>query len=243
MRKFNSQFSLSFIFFRILQEIYPARQAIFLTEVSEVDDGMLAEMSSYWIKEFGLPGRIIDTGNLYQIPKKCEDEVVFILDKLTFNSSLNLTTSCPMFLPFDDNNLVETTLTSEVFRYRIETSNNSIIIEEEYSIKGFVNGIMNFVGVYDVENDELIWTNLQIDERRKDLRGYTIKECGLPYAPFYMKNEDGLYEGYFIDILKSLQMEMNFTLYHYEPEDGLWGGTYENGSFKGIVGQIQVHII
>ena len=50
--------------------------------------------------------------------------------------------------------------------------------------------------------------------------------------------ENGTYIGISMDILHSMQKEMNFTYELVTTPDGNWGSRTENGSWNGFVGQL-----
>ncbi|XP_069105057.1 glutamate receptor ionotropic, delta-2-like [Argopecten irradians] len=59
------------------------------------------------------------------------------------------------------------------------------------------------------------------------------------WYPFVTKHENMTFSGFCIDMLDHLAVSLNFTYHLTMPGDGAWGTEFDNGSFSGMVGQMQ----
>ncbi|XP_021355128.1 glutamate receptor ionotropic, delta-1-like [Mizuhopecten yessoensis] len=59
------------------------------------------------------------------------------------------------------------------------------------------------------------------------------------WYPFVGKHENMTFSGFCIDMLAHLASSLNFTYRMTMPADGAWGMEFENGSFNGLIGQMQ----
>ncbi|XP_069103796.1 glutamate receptor ionotropic, kainate 4-like [Argopecten irradians] len=59
------------------------------------------------------------------------------------------------------------------------------------------------------------------------------------WYPFVGKHENMTFSGFCIDMLDHLAISLNFTYRLTMPADGAWGMQFENGSFNGLVGQME----
>ncbi len=97
-------------------------------------------------------------------------------------------------------------------------------------------------------------------ERRNNLHGTVLTTSNLPYGPLLQVAEDKVIgslkttdlktnvthngqvsvTGFFADLLLLLGDRLNFTFEGRIPRDGnLWGPLYQNGSYGGLVGELQ----
>ena len=58
------------------------------------------------------------------------------------------------------------------------------------------------------------------------------------YAPMTIQMENGTYYGISMEILHSMEKEMNITYDTVTTPDGNWGSRNEDGSWNGFVGQL-----
>ncbi|VDI59959.1 Hypothetical predicted protein [Mytilus galloprovincialis] len=62
----------------------------------------------------------------------------------------------------------------------------------------------------------------------------------LPWNPFVILNEKrNEYTGFTMDLLRHLASALNFTYEITQPLDGKWGAQMENGSWNGLIGQLE----
>ncbi|XP_069103797.1 glutamate receptor ionotropic, kainate 2-like [Argopecten irradians] len=59
------------------------------------------------------------------------------------------------------------------------------------------------------------------------------------WYPFVTKHENMTFSGFCMDMLDHLAVSLNFTYHLIMPVDGAWGMQFDNGSFNGLVGQMQ----
>ncbi|PSN33461.1 Ionotropic receptor 146 [Blattella germanica] len=88
----------------------------------------------------------------------------------------------------------------------------------------------------------LVWTAKDFFQRRSDLKGITIKASTLNNPPItIVQEQNGTVmdvSGYFGDVWKVLEKEMNFTTEYYLPLDGSFGAKRENGTWSGMIAMI-----
>ena len=77
-----------------------------------------------------------------------------------------------------------------------------------------------------------IFPNLQ-----NGFNGARLKLCTVPLQPFIVKEINGTYTGYYIELLEIIASELNFTFTAYEPEDGQYGSV-QNGQWTGMVREL-----
>ncbi|XP_076114569.1 putative glutamate receptor [Mytilus galloprovincialis] len=93
----------------------------------------------------------------------------------------------------------------------------------------------------------VLYTNQQLPEENKlfpnanfgfNKRKFLVNT--LPFSPFVQfNNETDQYTGITIEILNQLSRDLNFTYEIQPPPDGNWGAEKYNGSWNGMVGQLQ----
>ena len=66
-------------------------------------------------------------------------------------------------------------------------------------------------------------------ERRSNFGGISLTNIFLPYPPFLIENSSDVLDGVSVEIVKMLQMALNFSTVYMKPSDGLWGGRNDNG--------------
>ena len=81
--------------------------------------------------------------------------------------------------------------------------------------------------------------------RRKDLEGINLRALTLKYPPYVTRltpiNEAGdeyKFEGLVADFFHNLQTILNFTYTLRQPPDGAWGSLRSNGSWNGMIGEL-----
>ena len=79
-------------------------------------------------------------------------------------------------------------------------------------------------------------------------QGVNFKVTSLHYMPYIglSKEKNGeikLANGMFVDIFKELAMVMNFTYTVIEPPDGEWGVLRDDGTWSGMVGQLEAKVV
>ena len=92
-------------------------------------------------------------------------------------------------------------------------------------------------GQYRMERQIGIWSlssGLKIHEpnmfeRRSNFGGISLTNIFLPYPPFLIENSSDVLDGVSVEIVKMLQMALNFSTVYMKPSDGLWGGRNDNG--------------
>ena len=75
-------------------------------------------------------------------------------------------------------------------------------------------------------------------ERRSNLLNATIVNVLLPWMNWNIMSNDHPPIGFLPDIMKALQVSLNFTQVTTEPTDGKWGSKDENGTWRGIIGDL-----
>ncbi|XP_064595443.1 glutamate receptor ionotropic, delta-1-like [Liolophura sinensis] len=89
-------------------------------------------------------------------------------------------------------------------------------------------------------------TGLQVDMEvfRYSARGFNnvtfiigTKEA-VPFVRVNTSDEGRVYDGFCVDILNELALQLNFRYRLVEPLDSQWGSQEKNGSFNGIVGMV-----
>ena len=83
-----------------------------------------------------------------------------------------------------------------------------------------------------IKNRIDIFPNLQNGFNRARL-----KLCTVPLQPFIVKEINGTYTGYYIELLEIIASELNFTFTAYEPEDSQYGSV-QNGQWTGMVREL-----
>ena len=138
-------------------------------------------------------------------------------------------------------------LNSKVYQYSF-ISHESVILSEVYAIKKEIL----------IRQEILSWTYLTgkfkwlLSEnkavRRSDLRGITLLDSNVPYTPYAIKcipicENNKTFKGFTPDIVTALQSVLNFDLSLGEPPDNQYGVHLANGSWTGIVGQLDDKVI
>ncbi|KAH9512847.1 hypothetical protein Btru_036743 [Bulinus truncatus] len=59
------------------------------------------------------------------------------------------------------------------------------------------------------------------------------------WPPFVIQDKEGVYSGFNMDILKYLESLLNFTSILVDSTDKEWGNKEENGTYTGLIGQLQ----
>ena len=80
--------------------------------------------------------------------------------------------------------------------------------------------------------------------RRKDLTGVLFRIVTLPWDQYVIpRSINGTkyqyVEGLFIDVVKEIQIQLNFTYWVVLPIDNKWGYVHPNGTWEGIFGMLQ----
>ena len=81
-------------------------------------------------------------------------------------------------------------------------------------------------------------------QRRSDLRGVYLRvsfhALGPLSTPIWDTQGKNIIDakGFFIDILRILSKELNFTIEYVKGPDGTWAGKDENGNWTGLVGML-----
>ena len=105
--------------------------------------------------------------------------------------------------------------------YRVAPNQDLVINQIAY----FTNGSYQFL------KKQYIW------DRREDMQGYKLKTMLIPNKPFVYK-EHGQWAGINVDILDIMKSTINFTYEMIERQDGVFG-SYDNGTWTGLIGSIQ----
>ncbi|ELU07171.1 hypothetical protein CAPTEDRAFT_216535 [Capitella teleta] len=88
-----------------------------------------------------------------------------------------------------------------------------------------------------------IWPPKTVDDifplLKYGLNGMRLKVAVKTYVPFLEKSSTGVYSGMLIELLHLFAERLNFSYVLEEPRDGNWGVRDENGTWTGIIGQMQ----
>ena len=131
-------------------------------------------------------------------------------------------------------------LTSNVYLFVPE--NSSIVIYEVYKIRTEdIRVIVQKLASWSIDAGMSLASNQSFWERRSDLRGTELKIAALPTQPYLEmdKDKDLVMSGMYPDVFHVLQGLLNFTYIFSQPQDGSWGIRHENGSWSGMIGQLQ----
>ncbi|XP_068082899.1 uncharacterized protein [Anabrus simplex] len=82
------------------------------------------------------------------------------------------------------------------------------------------------------------WPGLNLYERRRDLQGITLRATAMR-TTILNDNSNRQMRGGVREIWNALEQQMNFTTNFIEPPDGAWGRRHGNGSWTGMIGQVQ----
>ena len=190
------------------------------------------------------------SSNLHQFICKKQKKHVFLAELSKDSSVLSyLVTSNKtlddcfwMFMNTDENKekivSLDLTYNSKIYLIGPVSPENYTIIKEIYSVvKSDGNAIENTVEIW--ENCERIFHAPDIWKRRRNLRHHHFRIFSMHSPPFVNQLENGELEGLSIDIVKLLQIAMNFTYNFTILNDEPFGVKLENGSFNGIVKLLQ----
>ena len=76
-------------------------------------------------------------------------------------------------------------------------------------------------------------------DKLKDLEGKTLLATSFELPPFIYPTDDGGWAGWEYNVIQTLAQTMNFTIDIQPPPNGELWGENKNGSFTGLVGQLQ----
>ena len=69
------------------------------------------------------------------------------------------------------------------------------------------------------------------------MNNITLTFTAMPWPPYIVKDENGLYSGYYIELMNMIAEKLNFTFHMTEPADKNYG-SLENGEWTGMVRQL-----
>ena len=67
--------------------------------------------------------------------------------------------------------------------------------------------------------------------------GAKLKLCTIPWQPLIIKEINGTYTGYYVELLEIVASKLNFTFTTYEPEDGQYG-MVQNGEWTEMIREL-----
>eukprot|EP00095_Tigriopus_kingsejongensis_P002553 maker-scaffold309_size213625-snap-gene-0.21 protein:Tk02553 transcript:maker-scaffold309_size213625-snap-gene-0.21-mRNA-1 annotation:"glutamate ionotropic kainate 1" len=128
-------------------------------------------------------------------------------------------------------------LSMAFFHYGIQYKGNQVELVEAYQVNG-----------YKIRNVAEIWTNPQAPQklsynwmRRSNLMGMELTAGVLELKPFSFIPGTDLSNtyGFDVDIMQCLETLLNFTTKRVSPPEPVFGSRLENGSWIGLLGQLQ----
>ena len=118
--------------------------------------------------------------------------------------------------------------------YSISMQEGSADILERYRIKG--KPASNFLATW--SKDELTIRIPNMWERRKDLRGVSLKTVTDPWSTIVIRESDCCFQGYIPDILRAMTSMSNFTISWEVQKDRIYGSPGPNGTWIGMIGKV-----
>ena len=133
-------------------------------------------------------------------------------------------------------------LDTHVFRYSIY-ENGTGYIWESYSIPNSSESripVSRKIGQWHLENGIAWLHHGSIWDRRKDLRGMVLQVATLQSGTKVvdLNKTTNAFHGPFIDLLRLLEEDLNFTATIAPSRDGFWGSETSNGTWNGLVGML-----
>ncbi len=117
-----------------------------------------------------------------------------------------------------------------------DVNSGNVSIEEHYHIKG--TRYSNMIGHWSEECGLRI-SEMSKWERRKDLSGVSLDIATNVQGGFVHRLDNGGYGGYLPEVIKTVQLDSNFSISWAVPKDKKYGVPIGNGSWNGIVGMVQ----